>query len=226
MRRPILNRAPGAALIAGLGLAGLVFIVGCGPAPTTGETPSESTASSSASDSPSAASGSPSVANSSPQPTPSEEPSDSASPEQSQSPDQTPASSATGTPSQAATASPSEPPMPQWLVETWVGHAKTATFDQDGTGWLQINDGCCTLLIKVEFKIENVTGDRAVGLVDALLTAVEIGPGFADFYGEAPAPGEKLELSVRDGIMIDSLIKAPFCDAKKQDAPGGPFCGI
>jgi hypothetical protein len=99
----------------------------------------------------------------------------------------------------------------------WWGHTRRLMIARDGRAEEHIDDGCCTPVIDLEFRLSRARGTWRKGTATATVTRVRFRNRLY-FTKAQPAPrvGATRTLRLRDGLLIESLTKAVYCNHRTR----------
>lgn len=101
----------------------------------------------------------------------------------------------------------------------WGGHTRGLSLTAKGGAGESANDGCCTRLYQLAFQIRSVTGTLTHATAVFRVTSYKAYPG----WNKQIHVGETGKLSLRNGIVTDSLTSVFFCSDPAWGATGA--CG-
>ncbi|HEY6960291.1 MAG TPA: hypothetical protein VI408_00230 [Gaiellaceae bacterium] len=115
------------------------------------------------------------------------------------------------------------PPAPRATIATfagrWGGHTRGLAITRDGRADEDVNDGCCTHVYRLAFRILSVRGTVTRATARYRVTA------FKRFEQNIPErrPGAVGRLVLRNGILTNTLTRVSFCSDPAWAATGA--CG-
>ena len=92
----------------------------------------------------------------------------------------------------------------------WRGHTRSLLITRTGQAGEVVDDGCCTRVISLRFKLLRPSGTVQDTTVAFRVTSV----GRWDAPGPRPHVGELGRLRLRDGIVVDLLTGVNYCNAR------------
>ena len=96
----------------------------------------------------------------------------------------------------------------------WRGHTRSLLITRTGQAEEVVDDGCCTRVISMHFKLLQPSGTVTDAAVAFRVTAVRRW----DEPGPRPRVGQLGRLRLRDGIVVDPLTGANYCNHRTRPA--------
>jgi hypothetical protein len=106
---------------------------------------------------------------------------------------------------------------------TWYGHTRGLTISRKGRAKESIDDGCCTHVIDLRFRLSHIRGTSSHASARARVTAVHV-RDHRYFSKSNPPPhiGERRRLRLAHGVIKEPFTKTNYCTLK-ADLKG--YCG-
>jgi hypothetical protein len=102
----------------------------------------------------------------------------------------------------------------------WWGHTRGLAIMRSGHGREIVDDGCCSRVITMNFRVLRVDGTRSKASAEIRVTFARIDKGvFLALHRRTPHSGQVGTLRLRRGVITDDLTGATFC------APDVDKCG-
>jgi hypothetical protein len=112
-----------------------------------------------------------------------------------------------------AAASP-RPATVSTFAGDWRGHTRSLLITRTGQAEEVVDDGCCTRVVSLHFKLLRPSGTAQDATVAFRVTAV----GRWDAPGPRPHVGQLGRLRLREGIVVDLLTGANYCNDRTRPA--------
>jgi hypothetical protein len=114
----------------------------------------------------------------------------------------------------AATAAgaPPRPATVSTFAGDWWGHTRSLLISRTGQAAEIVDDGCCTRVISLRLKLLRPSGTVQDATVAFRVTSV----GRWDAPGPRPRVGQLGRLRLRDGIIVDLLTGANYCNDRTR----------
>jgi hypothetical protein len=96
----------------------------------------------------------------------------------------------------------------------WRGHTRSLLITRAGQAEEVVDDGCCTRVVSLRFQLLRPSGTVTDATVAFRVTAVRRW----DAPGHRPRVGELGRLRLRDGIVVDLLTGANYCNDRTRPA--------
>lgn len=123
----------------------------------------------------------------------------------------------------AASPPPTNPASLSQFTGQWGGHGRGMSINASGIGTEFQDAGCCTLGLKLGFRLTRATGTTVDAKASGVVTSVTIGRGWPP-HATRPRVGDQFSLELRNGLITDQF-GAPYCGPHTQ-VPGNPMpCG-
>jgi hypothetical protein len=113
-----------------------------------------------------------------------------------------------------AAAAPPRPATVSAFVGDWWGHTRSLQISRTGQAVEVVDDGCCTRVVSLRFRLLRPSGTVQDATVGFRVTSV----GRWDAPGPRPRVGQLGRLRLRDGIVVDPLTGANYCNARTRPA--------
>jgi hypothetical protein len=113
-----------------------------------------------------------------------------------------------------ATAASPRPATVSTFGGDWWGHTRSLLITRAGQAEEVVDDGCCTRVISLRFKLLRPSGTVTDATVAFRVTAVRRW----DAPGSRPRAGQLGRLRLRDGIVVDLLTGASYCNDRTRPA--------
>jgi hypothetical protein len=113
----------------------------------------------------------------------------------------------------AAAATP-RPATVSTFAGDWWGHTRSLLISRTGQAEEVVDDGCCTRVVSLRFKLLRPSGTVKDAGVSFRVTAV----GRWDAPRPRPRVGQLGRLRLRDGIIVDLLTRADYCNGRTRPA--------
>jgi len=99
------------------------------------------------------------------------------------------------------------------LVGLFSGLTRLLTIGEDGTVEEKIQEGCCDLVIRLSYQLEEPVTKAGTTTAKATLTFVKVGRRKL-LDGRVPRVGETSTITLRKGVITPPFLKASYCDTK------------
>ena len=103
----------------------------------------------------------------------------------------------------------------------WVAHTRSLRIDRSGRGFESIDDGCCSRVVDLTFKIDSVVGTEEAA--DAYVTVTSIEYASTDLRSRLRV-GDEGKLYLRGHEVISTLTGANYC-GDNPPPPDITVCG-
>jgi hypothetical protein len=106
---------------------------------------------------------------------------------------------------------------------TWYGHTRSLTISRKGRAKESIDDGCCTHVIDLRFRVSHIRGTASHASARARVTAVHVHDH--SYYSKSNPPphvGERRRLRLGNGVIKEPFTQTTYCSTK-ADLKG--YCG-
>jgi hypothetical protein len=96
---------------------------------------------------------------------------------------------------------------------SWIGHTRVLTISRSGVAKENVNDGCCDHVIALSLRLSHPAGTSSNATATVTATSVHVYDA-TEFSKSYPAPrvGETGKLTLRHGVILDSLTRDNYCD--------------
>src|SRR5436190_23455876 len=111
-----------------------------------------------------------------------------------------------------AGAGPPPPATVATFAGDWWGHTRSLLITRSGQAQEVVDDGCCTRVVSLRFRLLRPTGTVKDATVAFRVTAV----GRWDASSPRPHVGQPGHLRLRDGIVVDLLTDANYCNDRTR----------
>jgi hypothetical protein len=93
----------------------------------------------------------------------------------------------------------------------WAGHEHTLKITRAGFAQEWIDDGCCRLALKLEFRLSAVHGTSRAASAKATVTAVRVLDPTYITASYRPRVGESRTIRLRPGVIIETITGEHYC---------------
>lgn len=99
------------------------------------------------------------------------------------------------------------------LVGDWAGHTRLLTVTGEGVVTEKIQDGCCDLVIKLTYQLEEPVTKKGLTRAKATITNVKVGKRKL-LNGTVPRVGQKGTITLQGGVITPPYLKTNYCNMK------------